>query len=44
MGEQGVNGCEIFERKIGGVAVMGVQHDEACFRARLAGGEEVAGR
>ena len=44
MGEQGVFGGEIFQREIGGVAVMGMQHDEARFLARLAGIEQIAGR
>ena len=37
MREQGVFGGKIFQREIGGVAVMGMQHDEARFLARLAG-------
>ena len=44
MREQGVLGGEILQREVGGVAVMGMQHDEARFVARLAGRQQIAGR
>ena len=44
MREQGVLGGEIFQREVGGVAVMGMQHDVARLLARLTGRQEVAGR
>jgi len=44
MREQGVLGGEIFQREVGGVAVMGMQHDVTRLAARPAGIEKVAGR
>ena len=44
MGEQGVFGGKIFQRQIGGVAVMRMQHHEPRLVARPAGVEEIAGR
>src|SRR5947208_14683777 len=42
--EQGVLGGKIFQRQIGGVAVMGMQHDVFCFVARMARIKEIADR
>jgi hypothetical protein len=44
MHEQGVFRGKIFQRQIGGVTVMGIQHDMAGFIARLARIEQIAGR
>src|SRR3954447_24775613 len=42
MGEQCILGCKVVQREVGGVAVMGMQHDEARILARLAGREQLA--
>jgi hypothetical protein len=44
MGEQGVLGGKIFQRKVGGVAVVRMQHHEPGLFARPAGHQQVAGR
>lgn len=41
MGEQRILGGKVFQREVGGVAVMGMQCHEACILARLAGREQL---
>src|SRR4029079_13130711 len=44
VGEQGIFGGKVLQRKIGGVAVMAMQHHEARLVTRPAGDQQVAGR
>jgi hypothetical protein len=44
MREQRVLAGKIFQREVGGIAVMGMQHHEARFIARLAGHQKIVGR